>query len=60
MAQVTAKVKCYIDNAIRKEGEVFEYNGVKSAYLEYPKKGEVAESDEEPKVKKTKAKIDMV
>jgi len=28
MAQVKAKVKCFIDNSIREEGDVFEYNGV--------------------------------
>ena len=28
MAQVKAKVKCFIDNSIREEGDVFEYNGI--------------------------------
>ena len=28
MAQVKAKVKCFIDNTLREEGDVFEYNGV--------------------------------
>jgi hypothetical protein len=28
MAQVKAKTVCFIDNALRQEGDVFEYNGV--------------------------------
>ena len=28
MAQVKAVTKCFIDNSIREEGDVFEYNGV--------------------------------
>ena len=27
MAQVKAVTKCFIDNSIREEGDVFEYNG---------------------------------
>ena len=27
MAQVKAITKCFIDNSIREEGDVFEYNG---------------------------------
>jgi hypothetical protein len=31
MAQVKAKTVCFIDNALRQEGDVFEYNGVQNS-----------------------------
>ena len=42
--QVKAKVKCYIDNSIREEGEIFEYAGGPDPHLtpldvETPKQG---------------------
>ena len=35
MAKVKAKVLCFVDNHLRQEGEVFEYNGVRNTNLEY-------------------------
>ena len=42
--RVKATVKCYIDNSIREEGEIFEYSGVPDLHLvpvdvETPKQG---------------------
>ena len=34
MARVKAKVVCFIDNSIRNEGDVFEYNGPKNTNVE--------------------------
>lgn len=34
MPQYRAKVKCYVDNGIREEDEVFEYNGPENGNLE--------------------------
>lgn len=34
MAQYRAKVVCFVDNSLREEGEVFEYNGPKNSNLE--------------------------
>ena len=53
MALYQAMVKCYVDNAIHEEGEVFEYNGPKNANLELvgdeaPAKSEASESEEKP------------
>jgi len=31
MPQVKAVTKCFIDNSIREEGDVFEYNGVQNS-----------------------------
>ena len=35
MAQVRAIRKCFIDNALREEGSVFEYEGPKNTNVEY-------------------------
>lgn len=35
MAQVKAKVVCFIDNGLRQAGDVFEYNGPFNGNLEY-------------------------
>lgn len=32
--KVRAIVKCFVDNGIREEGEIFEYNGPKNPNLE--------------------------
>lgn len=34
MSKVKAKTVCFIDNSIRKEGDVFEYNGPKNSNVE--------------------------
>ena len=34
MAQYQAKVKCFVDNSLHEEGEVFEYNGPRNTNLE--------------------------
>ena len=49
MARVRAKVVCFVDNSLRKEGEVFEYNGPHNGNLEYIDKPAVQE-DHEPAV----------
>lgn len=45
MAQVRAKTLCFVDNGLRQEGDVFEYNGPKNTNLEYLK-GAPVEADE--------------
>lgn len=35
MAQVRAKVPCFVDNGFRREGDVFDYTGPKNTNLEY-------------------------
>lgn len=35
MAQVRAKTLCFVDNGIRNEGDVFDYDGPKNTNLEY-------------------------
>jgi len=35
MAQYKAKVKCFVDNSLRNEGDVFEYNGSPNHHLEF-------------------------
>jgi hypothetical protein len=35
MANVKAKVVCFVDNHYRKEGDVFQYNGPFNGNLEY-------------------------
>ena len=49
MARVRAKVVCFVDNSLRKDGEVFEYNGPHNGNLEYIDKPAVQE-DPEPAV----------
>lgn len=34
MSRYRAMVKCFVDNSLRNEGEVFEYNGPKNNCLE--------------------------
>lgn len=34
MARFRAKVKCFVDNTLRDEGDVFEYNGPDNGNLE--------------------------
>jgi hypothetical protein len=46
MARVRAKVVCFVDNGLRKEGEVFEYNGPHNGNLEYIDKPPVREEPE--------------
>lgn len=41
MAQVRAKTLCFVDNGLRQEGDVFEYNGVKNSNLEYLKGSQI-------------------
>ena len=45
MAQVRAKVICFVDNGMRQAGDVFEYDGPKNTNLEYLK-GAPVEVDE--------------
>ena len=50
MAQVKAVTKCFIDNSIREEGDVFEYNGAPNTNVVLV--GSInAEVADEPKVK---------
>ena len=50
MAQVKAIAKCFIDNSIREEGDVFEYNGTPNTNVVLV--GAInAEVADEPKVK---------
>ena len=37
MAQVRAKTLCFVENGLRREGDVFDYNGPKNTNLEYLK-----------------------
>ena len=53
MAQVRAKTLCFVDNGLRQEGDVFDYNGPKNTNLEYLDGGPVesegaAEAEEAP------------
>ena len=50
MAQVKAIAKCFIDNSIREEGAVFEYNGAPNTNVVLVGAA-VAEVADEPKVK---------
>ncbi len=50
MPQVKAVTKCFIDNSIREEGDVFEYNGVQNSNVVLVGAA-VAEVADEPKVK---------
>ena len=51
MAQVKAMSQCFVDNSLRNEGDVFEYNGPPSRILiPVGTKSDKAEADE-PKVK---------
>ena len=43
MSRYRAKVKCFVDNSLRDEGDVFEYNGPENPNLEV--------ADEEPAVR---------
>jgi hypothetical protein len=52
MAQVRAKTLCFVDNGLRQEGDVFEYNGVKNTNLEYLKGDSVDEEVDEGSSKK--------
>ena len=56
MAQVRAKTLCFIDNGLRNEGDVFEYNGVFNKNLEYldgaPDEAEDTEQKQEATAKK--------
>lgn len=45
MAFYKAKVKCYVDNAIREEGDVFEYEGPENGNLELAGKGAPVQSE---------------
>lgn len=53
MPIVRAKTKCYVGNALRREGETFEWNGPMSAHLEAVNQGKaaavVASAEEEVK-----------
>lgn len=42
MSKVKAIRKCFIDNTLREEGDVFEYNGPNNKHLEYLDRVEVA------------------
>jgi hypothetical protein len=35
MARVKAKVLCFVENGLRQEGDVFQYNGPPNGNLEY-------------------------
>lgn len=61
MALYRATVKCFVGNALREEGEEFEYNGPKNTNLElvHGPAEEPAEADEAP-TKKWKPKARRV
>ena len=44
MPRYRAKVKCFVDNSLREEGDVFEYNGPENGNLE------LADAEEAPKL----------
>ena len=46
MARVRAKVVCFVDNGLRQENDVFEYNGPHNGNLEYIDKPAVQEDPE--------------
>jgi len=50
MPQVKAKTTCFIDNSLRNEGDVFEYNGAPNTNVVLVGAA-VAEVADEPKVK---------
>lgn len=50
MAQVKAKVRVFIDNTLREEGDVFEYKGPPNKHLQYLDAVEVAVIEPEPVV----------
>jgi hypothetical protein len=55
MARVRAKVVCFVDNGLRKEGDVFEYNGPLNGNLEYldkPAKQDEPEPEAAPVVRR--------
>ena len=45
MAQYKAKVKCFIENALRYEGDVFEYNGTYNHHLEFVSGSNTADAE---------------
>lgn len=52
MARVKAKVKVFVDNILRNEGDVFEYDGPENENLdEVDKDGNVVEKPEKDKPK---------
>ena len=55
MAQVKAKIVCFIDNALRQEGDVFEYNGVPNSNVVLVGAADDGMADE-PKVKQKSPK----
>lgn len=55
MAQVKAKTVCFIDNALRQEGDVFEYNGVPNPNVVLVGAADDGMADE-PKVKQKSPK----
>lgn len=58
MAQVRAKTKCFVDNGIRNEGDVFEYDGPKNTNLEYLKGApKVSEVEEQAEVEQTAEQV---
>lgn len=52
MAKVKAKVLCFVDNHLRQEGEVFEYNGIRNTNLEYLDAAPEPEGETEQPVRK--------
>ncbi len=52
MAKVKAKVLCFVDNHLRQEGEVFEYNGIRNTNLEYLDAAPEPEREAEQPVRK--------
>ena len=64
MAQVKAKVLCFVDNGLRQPGDVFNYEGPYNHHLEYLEGGPQAaqHSDEEapaPKLRGRKPKAEV-
>lgn len=49
MALYRAKVRCFVDNGMREEGAVFEYNGPRNTNLELVDKSEDAVEEAPPK-----------
>jgi hypothetical protein len=50
MARVKAKVVCFVDNGLRQEGDIFQYNGPFNGNLEYLDGAPVESETPEPRV----------
>jgi len=59
MPMYRAKVKCFVDNGLREEGDVFEYNGPPNTNLERAD-GKSEEAEAAPKAQRKQKADDAV